>query len=278
VTTLQIEPVDGTDDMIELFYDDDGSGPAVVLVHCWPLSAEVWSSVRRHLIDAGHRVVTYDRRGFGRSSRPTSGYDYDTLVADLSALLDHLDLTDVTLVGYSMGAGEVAHLLGGGATRRVGRAVLVSGAPPCLFALPDNPEGPVTDETIAERERAVLADPAGFVDGFSTTFLSTPEAGLLVDETTRHWVRGLAAQASLMAVTGCAAAFSRTDFRPDLARIAVPTLVVHGGSDVMLPIEITSARTHQLVADSQLRVIDGAPHGIAVTHPTELATAILDFI
>jgi non-heme chloroperoxidase len=279
VTTLQIDGSDRADgESVRLFFEDEGSGPPLVLVHCWPLSGEVWNDVRSPLVNGGHRVVTYDRRGFGRSTQPAGGYDYDTLTADLWALLDHLDLDDVTLVGYSMGAGEVVRLLGRGGNERIGGAVLVSGAPPCLFALPDNPEGPVDDDMIAERHRAVLADPTEFADGFSTAFLSTPEAGLLVDEATREWVRGIAADGSLAAVTGCAAAFSRTDFRPDLARIQIPTLVVHGGSDVMLPFEVTSKRTHDLVANSELRVIEGAPHGIAVTHPTELAATILDFL
>ena len=279
MTVLQIDGTDGTGgESVGLFFEDLGSGPPIVLVHCWPLSGAVWNDVRSSLVDAGHRVVTSDRRGFGRSTHPSGGYDYDTLVADLVALLDHLDLVEVTLVGYSMGAGEVARLLGSGASERISRAVLVSGAPPCLYSLPDNPEGPVDDEMIEQRRHAVLADPAEFVDGFATAFLSSAEGRLLVDEATREWVRGIASTASLKAITGCAAAFSRTDFRPDLARMDVPTLVVHGGSDVMLPFEITSRRTHELVAHSELRIIDGAPHGIAVTHPTELAGAILDFI
>lgn len=263
---------------IELYYEDHGSGRPVVLIHGWPLSGRSWENQVPALIDAGYRVVTYDRRGFGKSSQPWDGYDYDTFAADLDALLVHLDLREVTLVGFSMGGGEVARYVGKHGDGRVAQAVLAAAVPPYLYKSGDNPDGALDDDTIAAFEAGVKADRVAFVDGFVTNFFAVGDRTDLVSEAQRVYNRDIAAFASAKGTLDCIGAFGRTDFRADLAAFTVPTLVIHGDSDAIVPFEASGKRSHEAIAGSQLVLVDGAPHGLNVTHADSFNGALIDFL
>ncbi|MGQ0575146.1 MAG: alpha/beta fold hydrolase [Pseudonocardia sp.] len=268
---------------IDLHYTDHGTGRPVVLIHGWPLSGRSWEQQVPALVDAGHRVVTYDRRGFGKSSQPWHGYDYDTFTADLDALLEHLDLRDAALVGFSMGGGEVVrHLARSGANGRVTRAVLAAAVPPYLYQSDDNPDGGLDDSMIEQFQDGVRGDRLAFLDGFTKDFFS-PGLGLtgkkvLVSEPQRQYAIAQAAAASPKGTLDCITAFGRTDFRTDVAAVTVPTLVIHGDSDQTVPFEVSGKRSHELIAGSELVVIEGGPHGINATHPEQFNAALLDFL
>ena len=262
---------------IELYYEDHGAGRPVVLIHGWPLSGRSWEAQVPALVDAGYRVITYDRRGFGKSSQPWNGYDYDTFAADLKALLDHLDVTDATLVGFSMGGGEVVRYIGRYGTDRVSRAVLAAAVPPYLYKSDDNPEGGLDDATIAQFEEGVKGDRAAFIDGFATTFYSAGDK-LVISEQQRQYAVSLAAVASPKGTLDCIAAFGRTDFREDVAKIGIPTLVIHGDSDAVVPFEVSGKRSAEAIPGAELVVIEGGPHGINATHPAEFNKALLAFL
>ena len=270
----------GTDNRtpVEIYYEDDGSGRPIVLIHGWPLSGRSWENQVPALIDAGHRVVTYDRRGFGQSSRPWDGYDYHTFAADLDALLNHLDLRDVTLVGFSMGGGEVARYIGRYGTDRVAQAVLAAAVPPYLYKSDDNPDGALDDDTVAAFESGVRKDRIAFVDGFVTNFFAVGDRTDLVSEPQRVYNRDIAAVASPKGTLDCIGAFGRTDFRADLAEFSLPTLIIHGDSDAVVPFEASGKRSHDAIAGSQLELIEAAPHGLNVTHANEFNRALLNFV
>jgi len=264
---------------IELHYEDHGSGRPVVLIHGWPLSGRSWEAQVPALVEAGHRVVAYDRRGFGASSQPWDGDDYDTLTADLHALLKHLDLREVTLVGFSMGGGEVARYVGTHGTDRVARAVFAAAVPPFLLKTDDNPEGGLDEATIAEFEGGVRGDRLAFLDGFTRAFFSAGERTDLISEPARLYARDIAAFASPKGTLDCIAAWGRTDFRGDLERFAgVPTLVIHGDSDGIVPFEVSGRRTHEAIEGSRLVVVEGAPHGFNATHAGQFNEALLDVL
>ncbi|ROO28810.1 alpha/beta fold hydrolase [Salinisphaera orenii] len=262
---------------VELYYEDHGSGRPVVLVHGWPMSGRSWEPQVGALIEAGHRVITYDRRGFGRSSQPWSGYDYDTFAADLQALLAHLDLREATLVGFSMGGGEVARYLGRYGSERIARAVLAAAVPPYLYKSDDNPDGGLDDATIAQFEDGVRGDRIAFLEDFTTQFFSS-EQGLLVSEANRQYHRQIASFASPKGTLDCIAAFGRTDFRGDLERIDVPVLILHGDADAIVPFEVSGKRAADMIGDSSVSVIQGGPHAINATHADEFNRALIDFI
>ncbi len=262
---------------VELYYEDHGAGRPVVLIHGWPLSGRSWEAQVPALVDAGHRVITYDRRGFGLSSQPWTGYDYDTFAADLEALLDHLDVTDATLVGFSMGGGEVVRYLSTYGTDRVAKAVLAAAVPPFLYKSDDNPDGGLDDATIAAFEGGVKGDRLAFVDGFATNFFTAGDE-LVISEQQRAYAASLAAIASPKGTLDCIAAFGRTDFRDDVAKIGVPTLVIHGDSDGIVPFEVSGKRSHEAIQGSELVVIEGGPHGVNATHPAEFNQALLAFL
>jgi len=263
---------------VELYYEDHGSGSPVVLIHGWPLSGRSWENQVPALVDAGHRVITYDRRGFGHSSQPWTGYDYDTFAADLDALLEHLDLSDVTLVGFSMGGGEVVRYIGRYGTARVSRAVLAAAVPPYLYKSEDNPEGGLDDATIQQFQDGVRSNRIAFLDGFTTSFFTAGDRSDLISEPTRLYNREIAAFASPKGTLDCITAFGRTDFRDDLARVTVPTLVIHGDSDAIVPFEISGKRSHETIEGSSLVLIEGGPHGINATHAEQFNRALLDFL
>lgn len=267
---------------VELYYEDHGSGDPVVLIHGWPLSGRSWENQVPALVEAGHRVITYDRRGFGKSSQPWGGYDYDTFAADLEALLSHLDLQNVTLVGFSMGGGEVARYIGRYGTDRISKAVLASAVPPFLYQSDENPDGGLDDATIEQFEDGVRGDRIAFLDNFTEQFLS-PGRGLTgekvqTSEPLREYLRDIAAFASPKGTLDCITAFGKTDFRDDLPKFDVPTLVIHGDSDQVVPFEVSGKRSHEAIADSSLELIEGGPHGINATHAEQFNRALLDFL
>lgn len=262
---------------IELHYEDVGEGKPVVLIHGWPLSGRSWEKQVPALVEAGYRVITYDRRGFGQSSQPWSGYEYDTFAADLHALLEHLDVQDATLVGFSMGGGEVARYIGNYGTSRLAGAVFAGAVPPYLYKAEDNPDGGIDDAGIEQMEAGVKKDRLTFLEDFTHNFFSANDE-LLVSESFRLYAKQIASFASPKGTLDCIGAFSRTDFREDLKKVDVPTLVVHGDTDTIVPLEVSGQRTHELIPNSELVVIKGAPHGLNVTHAAEFNQALLDFL
>ena len=265
------------DQAIELHYEDVGSGTPVVLIHGWPLSGRSWENQVPALVAAGHRVITYDRRGFGASSQPWGGYDYDSLTADLHALLEHLDLHDVTLVGFSMGGGEVVRYVATYGSARIAKAVLAAAVPPYLYKADDNPDGALDDATIAGFLGGVTADRLAFLDQFTTGFFSAV-GQLRVSEAQREYARAIAAFASPQGTLECINSFSRTDFRNDLASMTMPTLILHGDSDAIVPFEASGKRSHEAIAHSELVLIVGGPHGVNVSHAPQFNQALLAFL
>jgi non-heme chloroperoxidase len=263
---------------VELYYEDHGVGRPVVLIHGWPLSGRSWEYQVPALVEAGYRVVTYDRRGFGRSSQPWEGYDYDTLAADLHELLCQLELSDVTLVGFSMGGGEVARYLGTYGSNQVSRAVLAGAVPPYLYKSQDYPDGGLDDAAIAAFQEGVKQDRIAFVDQFVTNFFRVGDRTDLVSEPFRVYNRDIASFASPKGTLDCIAAFGRTDFRSDLEKIDVPTLVIHGDSDAIVPFEVSGKRSHEAIAGSQLVLVKDAPHGFNATHRQQFNQALLGFL
>jgi non-heme chloroperoxidase len=262
---------------IDLHYEDHGPGRPVVLIHGYPLSGRSWEKQITALLKAGFRVITYDRRGFGQSSQPVTGYDYDTFAADLHQVMTQLDLRDVALVGFSMGGGEVARYLGTYGSERVGKAVFISSIPPFLLKTPDNPAG--VDGSVFDGIQATIAkDRLAYLTAFFANFYNLDV--LLGKRISAEVVRdswNVGAGASATATDACVPTWL-TDFRGDLARIAVPTLVLHGDDDRILPITATGLRTHEAVKGSKLVVLDGAPHGMLWTHAEEVNRALLDFL
>jgi pimeloyl-ACP methyl ester carboxylesterase len=262
---------------IDLYYEDHGSGKSVVLIHGWPLSGRSWEKQVPALLDAGYRVITYDRRGFGDSSKPTSGYNYDTFAEDLHKLITKLDLRDAALVGFSMGGGEVARYLGKYGSERVKKAAFLAAIPPFLLKTPDNPGG--VDGSVFDGIKAgIAADRLAFLTGFFNNFYNVDVYGgkrLSKEAVQFSW--NIAAGASPKGTLDCVSAWL-TDFRKDLARIDVPTLVVHGDADRIVPIVASGKRTHELVKGSRLLIVKDGPHGLNLTNAEQLNRELLDFL
>ena len=262
---------------IELYYEDHGSGNPVVLIHGYPLSGASWEKQVPVLLNAGYRVVTYDRRGFGKSSQPTTGYDYDTFAKDLHELIGRLKLHDFCLVGFSMGGGEVARYLGKYGSKDVSKAVILSGVPPYLLKAADNPEG-VDGSVFTGIEKAVAADRYAFFTEFFKNFYNTDVLlGKRVSEQAVQASWNVAATASATASLACVATWHE-DFREDLARIDVPTLVVHGDADRILPITAAGQRSAKLIKGARLLVVKDGPHCITWTHAEEVNAELLNFL
>ena len=262
---------------IEIHYEDHGTGQPVVLIHGYPLDGHSWERQTRVLLAAGYRVIAYDRRGFGQSSQPTVGYDYDTFAADLNALLEHLDLTDVVLVGFSMGSGEVTRYLGTYGSARIAKAALLGAIPPFLLKTDDNPEG-VDGEVFEGIKAAIVADRYAYFETFFDNFYNVDVLG-----DTRISKQALAASFAVAAGSSAFATYAcvdtwLTDFRGDVGTIDVPTLVVHGTADRILPFESTAKRLPDLIADLRLVPVEGGPHNIGWTHPDEVNAALLEFL
>jgi non-heme chloroperoxidase len=262
---------------IDIYYEDHGEGQPVVLIHGFPLNGASWEKQVPALLDAGHRVITYDRRGFGKSSQPASGYDYDTFAADLDALLEHLDVYGAVLAGHSMGTGEVTRYLGRYGPARVAKGVLISPIPPYLLQAGDNPDG-VPQGLFDGFAQAARADTPAWMKGFLDNFYNADTLrGTRVSDQAYQASWNLAVTASATAAVACISTWT-TDFRDDLPKIDVPTLVIHGDADQVLPLDKTAKRLPGLIKDVQLTVVEGGPHAIPWTHAGQVNTALLDFI
>jgi non-heme chloroperoxidase len=262
---------------IELYYEDHGSGDPVVLIHGYPLSGASWEKQVPVLLDARHRVITYDRRGFGKSSQPTVGYNYDTFAEDLHKLVTHLKLGSFTLVGFSMGGGEVARYLGKYGSKGVSQAVFIGSVPPFLLKTSDNPEG--VDGTVFEGiQKAVAADRYAFFTEFFKNFYNTDVLlGKRVSEQAVQASWNIAAGASATASLACVPTWHE-DFREDLKRIDVPTLVIHGDADRIVPISASGLRTAKLIKGARQLVVKDGPHCITWTHADEVNRELVDFL
>ena len=267
---------ENTDD-IDLYYEDHGTGQPVVLIHGYPLNAHSWEKQEHVLLQAGYRVITYDRRGFGQSSRPTVGYDYDTFAEDLDAVLEQLDLTGCVLVGFCMGTGEVTRYLSTFGSSRVNKAVLIGAIPPFLLKTQDNPDG-VEQSVFDDIKAAVIADrPAYFKNFFDNSYNVDVLVGTRISYQAWQNSFNVALAASAHAAHACIDTWL-TDFRDDLPMIDVPVLLIHGDADRILPYRNTAERLPGLIKDLTVVTVKGGPHNIAWTHPEVVNPALLDFL
>ena len=262
---------------IDLYYEDHGTGKPIVLIHGYPLNGASWEKQVSALLGAGYRVITYDRRGFGQSSKPTTGYDYDTFAEDLRKLVTQLGLRDFTLAGFSMGGGEVARYIGRYGSKDVSKAVFISSVPPYLLRAADNPEG--VDGSVFEGiQKAILADRYAFFTEFFKNFYNTDQyLGTRVSEQAVQSSWNIAASSSATASLACVPTWHE-DFRKDLTRVQVPTLVIHGDADRIVPFAASGQRTAKMVPGARLVVVKNGPHCIIWTHPDEVNTALLNFL
>ncbi len=262
---------------INIYYEDSLIGKPVVFIHGWPLSGSMWEYQVIQLYTQGLRCITYDRRGFGKSDRPFTGYDYDTMAGDLKALLDQLDLNDVTLVGFSMGGGEIAKYFSLYDGARVSKVVLVSAVVPYMLKTDDNPDG-VPQQTFDQMLKGMIDDRPSFLEGFNKDFYG---AGLLSSPVSEPYLNSAlnkAMDASPIATIECAKAFATTDFRQAVTTINVPTLIIHGDEDKTVPIDATGRQSAKLISGSILKVYEGAPHGLWFTEKERLNQDLIDFI
>jgi pimeloyl-ACP methyl ester carboxylesterase len=262
---------------VDLFYQDWGTGSPVVFIHGWPLNHEMWEYQLTELPRQGLRCIAYDRRGFGKSSKPWEPYDYDTLAADLKAVLEALDLRNVTLVGFSMGGGEVVRYLSRYGSERVAKAVLLGAVTPFLLKTPDHPDG--VDQSVFDGMlEKIRDDRPAFSESFGLQFFGVSMLKNPVSQALLDWVQALALQGSPKATLDCVHSFSATDFRADMARIQVPTLIIHGDNDRIVPIEVTGAVAANMIPGAQYVVYEGAPHGFFYTDREKLNRDLLAFV
>ncbi len=260
-----------------IHYEERGEGAPIVLIHGWPLSHRMWEGQVNALAAAGHRCIAYDRRGFGESGRPAGGFDYDTFASDLNDLITALDLRDVTLAGFSMGGGEVARYIGRYGTSRVRGAILIGAVTPFMLKTDDNPEG-VDGGVFDGMKAGVTSDRIAFLESFMKPFFNwTPGSGTPSDDVVAY-SKSIAWVASPVGTQDCIDAFGRTDFRRDLAAVDVPTLVIHGDADQIVPLEVSGARAAAMIRGAKLEVVKGAPHGLNATHGAELNALMLGFL
>lgn len=265
-----------TQDGTQIYFKDWGTGKPVLFSHGWPLDGDMWDSQLNFLAEKGYRVIAFDRRGFGRSDQPWEGYNYDTFASDINDLISHLDLQNVTLVGFSMGGGDVARYINNYGTARVDSLVLLGAVTPIFGKADDYPAG--VDLSVFEGIRQGLRkDRAQFISDFATPFYGT-NAGQTVSQGALTQTLNIALLASLKGTIDCVTAFSETDFRPDMAKIDVPTLVIHGSNDQVVPFETTGKVAAEMITGAQLKVYDNAPHGFAVTHTDQLNADLLTFL
>ncbi len=262
---------------VNLHYNDLGSGRPVVLVHGWPSSKEMFDYQTLALAEAGFRVVAYDRRGFGRSSKPWDGYDYDTFAADLKAVLEQLDLHDVTLVGFSMGGGEVVRYMSRYGGERVSKAVLIGSIIPYMLKTNDNPEG-VPQEVFDGMLKNIREDRMAFLDEFGKQFFGVNFINRPISGPSLKYYGHLCEVSLPRAMEQCVMAFAGTDFRSEVASLHVPTLIIHGDSDKIVPKEVSSDRTAQMIPHAQYKVYEGGPHGIFHTHKDQLNADLIAFL
>lgn len=262
---------------IDLYFEDHGSGDPVILIHGYPLNGASWEKQLPVLLAAGHRVITYDRRGFGKSSQPSTGYIYDTFAEDLHKLVTKLKLKDFALVGFSMGGGEVARYIGKYGSKGVRNAVIIGGIPPFLLKTQENPEG--VDGSVFEGiQKAVAADRYAFFSEFFKNFYNTDVLlGKRISEQAVQASWNVAAGASPTASLACVPTWHE-DFRKDLARIDVPTLVIHGDADRIVPLAASGERTAKLIKDARLYVVKDGPHAVTWTHADEVNSELVNFL
>ncbi len=266
-----------TRDGVSLYFKSWGTGRPIVLIHGWPLSADSWDDVALPLANAGYQTIAYDRRGFGRSDQPWEGYDYDSLADDLADVIKHHAVVDVSLVGFSMGGGEVARYMSRYSDKLVRSVALVSSIVPYMLKTNDNPHG-VPQETFDEMTKDMTADRAAFFGSFFNDFYGGGMKSSSVSTELLQWTRSVAMQASLKATLACAESFATTDFRPDLTSINVPTLVIHGTSDKTVPIDATGRPASKGITNATLLEYEGAPHGLFATHRQRLVNDLLAFL
>lgn len=262
---------------VNIFFEDYGSGRPVILIHGWPVSHEMWEYQIAALTDAGYRCIAYDRRGFGQSDKPWTGYDYDTFAADLHQVITTLELNDVILAGFSMGGGEVVRYLGRYGASRISKAILVSTVVPLLLKTDGHEEG-VPEEAFNEMIVHIRDDRPAFLTEFGKQFFGEGLLNKPVSQEIQDWMHGLAVVASPKATVDCVRAFSETDFRTDLSTITIPVMIVHGDEDKIVPINATSDITASLLPNAAYYRIEGAPHGLFITHKSELNQLLINFI
>lgn len=265
-----------TRDGTEIYYKDWGSGKPVLFSHGWPLDADMWEYQMEYLSSRGYRTIAFDRRGFGRSSQPWTGYDYDTFADDIAQLIEHLDLSEVTLVGFSMGGGDVARYIARHGSSRVAKLALLGAVTPIFGQTADYPEG-VPTSVFDGIKAGLLKDRAQFIADFASPFYGTNQ-NQVVSEGVLTQTLNVALLASLKGTVDCVTAFSETDFRPDMAKIDVPTLVIHGDADQIVPSKTTGEVAAKLIKGAEFKAYAGAPHGFAVTHAQQLNEDLLAFI
>lgn len=262
----------------ELYYETYGEGRPVVLIHGWPLSGRMWEGQIDALRHAGYQVIAYDRRGFGQSGKTATGYTYDVFASDLKDLIEALSLNDVTVVGFSMGGGEVSRYAGLFGTQYLRSAALISSVAPYLLKTTDNPDGGMAEADVEGMVQKVAANRPQFLAGFTKNFLNWDENGAKLGDEFLDFTASLYFQASPVATQECVRAFAMTDFRADLAKLTVPLLVVHGDADQIVPLEASGQRVPQYQPNAELHVMKGAPHGLNATHAKEFNRLLLEFV
>ncbi|BAO56459.1 alpha/beta fold hydrolase [Nonlabens marinus] len=262
---------------ISIYYEDYGMGKPIILIHGWPLSGDMWEYQVPALIEAGHRVITYDRRGFGKSSRPYDGYTYESMAEDLHSLIKKLSLENVTLVGFSMGGGELGKYVEMFGTHHISNLIFISSIAPYMLKTDDNKEG-VPEEVFEDMKANVSKDRAGFLKGFGKDFVNYKDHKDKVSQGMLDHSFSIAVSASPKGTLDCIDAFGKTDLRDAMKKIDVPTLFIHGDADQIVPPAPTSKQGHELVKDSKLHMFKDAPHGLFLTHTEELNKAIIDFL
>lgn len=266
-----------TQDGTDIYYTDWGSGTPVVLIHGWPLNGDMWEKQATFLAEAGLRVIKYDRRGFGRSGHPWTGYDYDTFAADLNAVVEKLDLQGATLVGFSMGGGEVVRYLSRYGASRVAKAVLMSAVTPFLLKTDDNPEG-VDPKIFSDIEAGIRKNRPDFFKEFALKFFGRTTFKHTVSEAELDWNQSMVLTGSLRSTLAAAKAWSTTDFRQDLQKITIPVRVIHGTDDSTVPIDVAGRKSAQLLPNATLSEYNGEPHGLFLTASERINEELLDFV
>ncbi len=262
---------------IKLAYEDYGEGQPVILIHGWPLSHSMWEYQVEKIVNAGYRCISYDRRGFGDSDKPWEGYDYDTLASDLNDVITALGLSKVVVVGFSMGGGEVARFIGKYGTANIEKAALISAVPPFMLKTDDNPDG-LEKEVFEGFKNEIRKDRQGFLAGFGDKFYNFSKNSSKLSKDLKHHHWAIACSASPKATLDCIDSFGLTDFREDLKSFDVPTLVVHGDDDEIVPIDIAGKKSKELIKNSTFEVIEDGPHGLIVTHKDELNEILVRFL